>query len=77
MLELLETVDSAGHLFALSNVLECGGKKNEILSHWLFLHRDRFQLTDLIMDYSNSNYHRNSRAELTREVLITNYKVGG
>ena len=77
LLKYLEKADNAGHLFALSNVLECGGKKNDILSAWLEFHNNRFQLTNLVMDYANSNYHRNGRTERTREVLITNYEVGG
>jgi adenine-specific DNA-methyltransferase len=77
LLKFLETADSDGHLFALSNVLECGGKQNKILTDWLQSHEDHYSLVDLTMDYSNSNYQRKSRNELTREVLITNYQVGG
>jgi adenine-specific DNA-methyltransferase len=77
LLEYLEKADASGHLFALSNVLECGGKKNDILSEWLQLNKKYFHIANLTMDYSNSNYHRNGRTELTREVLITNYKIGG
>jgi adenine-specific DNA-methyltransferase len=76
LLKYLEKADSAGHLFALSNVLECGGKRNTILADWLQNHKDHYHLVDLTMDYSNSNYQRKNRNELTREVLITNYQIG-
>ncbi|MDR1246685.1 MAG: Dam family site-specific DNA-(adenine-N6)-methyltransferase [Clostridiales Family XIII bacterium] len=74
LLEYLERADSEGHLFALSNVLECGGKRNDILSDWLQRHNGRYHPVGLTMDYSNSNYHRKGRTERTREVLITNYR---
>ena len=77
LLEYLEKADATGHLFALSNVIECGGKKNDVLSGWLKSHKNRFHLTDLTMDYSNSNYHRKGRTERTQEVLITNYNTEG
>jgi site-specific DNA-adenine methylase len=74
LLDVLEKADSEGYLFALSNVLECGGKRNTILADWLQRHDGRYNLIDVTMDYSNSNYHRKGRAERTREVLITNYR---
>ena len=77
LLSFLDKANSDGHLFALSNVLECGGKQNTILLDWFQSHKRHYCLTELTMDYSNSNYQRKGRDARTREALITNYRVGG
>ncbi|TAE11508.1 MAG: Dam family site-specific DNA-(adenine-N6)-methyltransferase [Bacteroidetes bacterium] len=75
--ELLQTLDAlqARHIrFALSNVLEHKGKKNELLENWLAQNPD-FQVHQIKNNYANSNYQtldRNKNASL--EVVITNYR---
>lgn len=57
--------------FALSNVIEHKNNKNTILLNWAI---DKgYNINHLCMDYSNSNYHKAGRKEVTKEVLITNY----
>lgn len=72
LLSYLEQLDSRNIRFALSNVLECKGKKNTILSSWLEKHQGRFRVIPLEYDYSNSNYHT-KRDGVTKEVLVVNY----
>ncbi len=71
LLSYLEQLDERGIRFALSNVLENKGKKNEILVEWIKKNK-RFKTISLDYDYSNSNYHSN-REGVTREVLVLNY----
>ena len=73
LLNLLDNLTRKGVRFALSNVLMHKGRVNEILMNWLMLHSD-YCVTEIDMDYSNSNYHLKIRDKTaTREVLITNY----
>ena len=58
--------------FALSNVIEHKGRKNEILIKWLFENSDTLIQNTLNMNYKNSNYQTNKESSV--EVLITNYK---
>lgn len=71
LLSYLEQLDGKGIRFALSNVLESKGKKNEILADWIKKHR-KFRIISLDYDYSNSNYHT-KREGITKEVLVVNY----
>ncbi len=71
LLAYLERLDEKGIRFALSNVLESKGKKNEILADWIKRHK-RFKAISLDYDYSNSNYHT-KRGGVTKEVLVINY----
>ena len=57
--------------FALSNVLESNGKTNDILGDWLT--RRQYRVIDLQYSYANSNYHKKSRKDTTREILVVNY----
>lgn len=76
LLSYLEKLDKKGIRFALSNVLESKGKKNEILSAWIKKHK-KFKVILLDYDYSNSNYHTKQRNGITKEVLVVNYQIGG
>ncbi len=76
LLAYLEELDRRGIRFALSNVLESKGKKNEILARWIRDHGN-FKAVSLNYSYSNSNYHTKNREEKTKEVLVVNYKNGG
>lgn len=71
LLDYLETLDRHGIRFALSNVLESKGKRNDILADWIE-RNPRFRAIELAYDYSNSNYHT-QKSGVTREVLVVNY----
>ncbi len=71
LLAYLEELDKKGIRFALSNVLESKGKKNEILADWIEKHK-KFKAISLDYDYKNSNYHT-KREGVTKEVLVVNY----
>jgi len=71
LLSYLEKLDEKGIRFALSNVLESKGKKNEILANWINKHK-KFKAISLDYDYMNSNYHT-KREGVTKEVLVVNY----
>ena len=68
---LLDVIDSNGVKFALSNVLECKGRSNNILKTW----SKRYNINFLDFNYNNSNYHINNKTDKSIEVLVTNYKV--
>lgn len=71
LLDYLEELDRRGIRFALSNVLESKGKRNDILSDWIE-RNPQFTAIRLAYDYSNSNYHT-QRSSVTEEVLVVNY----
>ena len=66
LLELLDRADQQGIRFALSNVMEHKGQKNQLLLDW----SSRYRVVDLSFDYSNSSY--NTQRGRSREVLILN-----
>ena len=67
LLCLLEMLDKKGIRFALSNVLNHKGNKNDILIDW----SKNYKIHKLNYSYSNSS-HNTSRGE-SEEVLITNF----
>ena len=71
LLEFLNKIDKHGVKFALSNVTEHKGSKNEILINWAI--ENQYNIHNLNYNYSNSNYHLKNKNQLTKEVLITNY----
>ena len=71
LLVYLENLDKKGVRFALSNVLESKGKKNDILINWIKKNK-KFKAIPLDYNYSNSNYHT-KREGITKEVLVVNY----
>lgn len=71
LLSYLEEADKRGIRFALSNVLESKGRKNEILAEWIKKNK-KFKTILLDYDYSNSNYHT-QREGAAKEVLVINY----
>lgn len=75
LLSLLDEVHNGGGRFALSNVLESGGKKNLILKDWLEGNKDSYTVHHLNYHYSNSSYQKISRTGTDDEVLIVNYQV--
>lgn len=68
---LLTRFDKRGIKFALSNVIEHKGEKNEILLNWV--KNNKYKIHRLNFDYKNSNYHSSAKNNKTIEVLITNY----
>ena len=71
LLEYLNEVNKHGIKFALSNVTEHKGFKNDILINWAI--ENQYNIHNLNYNYSNSNYHIKNKNQITKEVLITNY----
>lgn len=71
LLEFMDNLNARGIRFALSNMLEHKGRKNQLLIDWIG-QRD-LQVVDIIMDYSNSNYQVEGKNSGTVEVLVKNY----
>ena len=68
---ILTDLDRCGVKFALSNVIEHKGVKNDILAKW---YRDnKYHLHRVNFNYNNSNYHAKNTDKVTKEVLVTNY----
>lgn len=72
LLAYLEELDKRGIRFALSNVLENKGRKNDILINWIKKNKN-FKAIALDYNYANSNYHT-QREGVTKEVLVVNYQ---
>ena len=72
LLDFLDELDRKNIKFALSNVLENKGKKNDILINWISS-RDNLNVYHLNYNYSNCNYHTKNKNSACDEVLITNY----
>lgn len=73
LLRYLDNINNKGYKFALSNVLENKGKKNDILYDWLKQNKDKYKVIHLSKSYTNSNYHATNKENITDEVLIINY----
>lgn len=72
LLQILDNLNSKSVSFALSNVLEHKGKTNILLRDWI--KNNKYHVTLLSKNYSNSNYHTINRDKnATIEALITNY----
>lgn len=74
LLDFLDCLNKREIKFALSNVIESKGKRNDILMNWILRNKKTYKVHYLNFNYSNSNYqtkdrHKNS----TIEVLVTNY----
>lgn len=72
LLDLLDSLSQRDIRFALSNVIESKGRRNEILETWIKDRADYRQI-DLEYAYHNANYQRKNRKSVTREILIVNY----
>ena len=70
LLSLCDKLNEKGIKFAISNVLEHNGNKNEILIEW----SKKYNINYLNYNYSNCNYHKKDNGHKSIEVLITNYK---
>ena len=67
----LEKCNKKGIRFALSNVMEHKGVRNEALLDWCL--KNQFNINYLDYSYNNSNYHSLHKQGESKEVLITNY----
>ena len=68
--EMLDRLSEKGVKFALSNVMENKGRKNDILIEWA----KKYNVHHLNKTYSNCSYHCIDKSTgTTDEVLITNY----
>jgi len=68
LLKLLDSLNSKGIKFALSNVFYSNGKTNDILIEWA----KKYNVHVLKRQYKNANYRRKNHS-LAKEVLITNF----
>lgn len=73
LLKLLDKIHIQGIKFALNNMLESKGKKNNILINWLKINKDKYKIHYLNSSHSNCNYHKKDKNNNAIEVLITNY----
>lgn len=69
LLNILEKLDSLNVKWALSNVFEANGKKNDLLINW----SKKFKVIYLDKNYKRSNYQRKN-INKDVEVLIINYE---
>lgn len=69
LFHLLDKLDKQGVKFALSNVSEHKGKKNDELIKW----KEKYNTHNIKMNYNNSNYHSSGKKYITKEILVTNY----
>lgn len=72
LLRLLDTLSERNVRFALSNVIESKGRKNEILDEWI-KNRPSYRMIELNYTYRNANYQRKNKEDKTREILVINY----
>lgn len=68
---ILDMLNRRGVRFALSNVSEHKGKKNDILIAWT--EARGYNLHNIDFNYNNANYHGKNTNKPTNEILVTNY----
>lgn len=68
---ILADLDRRGVRFALSNVTEHKGRKNDLLIDWCRVRG--YHMHDICFNYNNSNYHASRTDMITKEILVTNY----
>lgn len=71
LLNYISLASQKGVKFALSNVVEHKGMKNDVLVEWAI--NNRFNIIYLNANYNNSNYQIKDKEAITQEVLITNF----
>jgi DNA adenine methylase Dam len=69
LLNYLDSLNTVGSKFALSNVLEHKGRSNNILKEW----SKKYKVHYLDYEYKNCSYQGKNTKEPTVEVLIINY----
>lgn len=65
----LDELNDHGILFGMSNAVENGGKKNELLEQWM----KKYRVFYPDIHHANSSYHRINRKRDTIEVYVTNH----
>jgi len=73
LLAVLISLHKRNIKFALSNVLNKGEKRNEILINWV--HENEFFVKKINYHYRSSSYNKKDRETPEEEVLIVNYNV--
>lgn len=73
LLNYIKELDNKNIKFALSNVTQHRGEKNQLLIDWAI--ENKYNINYLDYNYNNSNYQSKSKMNVTEEVLITNYRV--
>ncbi len=73
LLNYINKLNEKNIKFALSNVTQHRGEKNNILIDWAI--ENKYNINYLDYNYNNSNYHSKSKLNITEEVLITNYSI--
>ena len=73
LLKYVDKLNEKNIKFALSNVTQHRGEKNNILIDWAI--ENKYNINYLDYNYNNSNYHSKSKMNITEEVLITNYSI--
>lgn len=71
LLQMLDQLNERGIQFALSNVSEHKGIKHNILLNWKKV--NQYHLHTIDFNYNNCNYQTKNKANVTKEILITNY----
>lgn len=71
LLDILKGLSERGILFALSNILEHKGERNDFLINWAL--NNGYFVHNIDFNYNNCNYHSRNKENRTQEVLITNY----
>lgn len=71
LFEILDYLNRKGVKFALSNVSEHKGIKNEKMLAWK--KENGYHLHSINFNYDNCNYHTKNNQNITKEILITNY----
>ncbi len=69
LLAYLDKLNKHGIKFALSNVFEHMGQRNELLINWA----RNYKVINIESEYNNSNYQSSAKKHKTKEVLIVNY----
>lgn len=69
LFDLLDRLDAQGVRFALSNVSDHHGRRNQELISW----KRRYHTHRIQGNYNNSNYQSTGKENQTREILVTNY----
>lgn len=71
LLNILDSLTKRDIKWALSNVLETKGKRNDILREWLL--NSTYKAHHLDMQYTRDNHGKGQHTHFTDEVLIINY----
>lgn len=69
---ILSNLSARDIKFALSNVTDHKGLSNDILKNWI--DKENLYVYDIDIDYDGCNYQSHGNDDVTREVLVTNYK---